>query len=64
MNLTVGLITPPVGALIFITSVASKQPITRVIAELWPFGLAHLAVLLILIFVPVVTTGLPRFLGY
>lgn len=64
VNLTVGLITPPVGALIFITSVASKQPITRVIAELWPFGLAHLAVLLILIFVPVVTTGLPRFLGY
>jgi C4-dicarboxylate transporter DctM subunit len=64
VNLTLGLITPPVGGLIFITSVASRQPVTRVIAELWPFGLAMIVVLLILIFFPSISIGLPRLLGY
>jgi len=64
VNLTMGLITPPVGGLIFITSVASRQPVTRVIAELWPFGLAIIVVLLILIFFPSISIGLPRLLGY
>ena len=64
VNLTLGLITPPVGGLLFITSVASRQPITKVIAELWPFGIAHLIVLLILILFPTISVGLPRLLGY
>ena len=64
VNLTLGLITPPVGGLLFITSVASRQPITKVITELWPFGIAHLIVLLILILFPTISVGLPRLLGY
>jgi len=64
VNLTLGLITPPVGALLFITSVASKQSIVKVIAELWPFGVAHLFVLLMLVLFPTISVGLPRAFGY
>lgn len=64
VNLTLGLITPPVGGLIFITSVASRQPIIKVITELWPFGVAHLIVLLTLVLFPAISVGLPRAFGY
>lgn len=64
LNLTLGLITPPVGGLLFVTSIVGKVPITRLVAELWPFLWAHLAVLLLLTLVPVLSTALPRAFGY
>lgn len=64
VNLTVGLLTPPVGQLIFVTAAASRQPMTRVLRELVPFWFAYLVILLMLIFIPQITVWLPTALGY
>jgi tripartite ATP-independent transporter DctM subunit len=64
VNLTLGMITPPVGGLLFVTSVATKVPLAALTRELPPFLLAHLAVLLLLTFVPAISTALPHALGF
>jgi C4-dicarboxylate transporter DctM subunit len=64
VNLTMGMITPPVGGLLFVTSVVARVPLTRLVAELWPFLWAQLAVLLLLSLVPAVSTFLPGLFGY
>ena len=63
-NLTLGMITPPVGGLLFVTCNVSKVPMSALVRELTPFLWAHAAVLIILTFVPAVSTWLPRALGF
>ena len=63
-NLTLGMITPPVGGLLFVTCNVSKVPMSALVKELVPFLWAHGAVLLILTFVPALSTWLPRALGF
>ncbi|HEY2818726.1 MAG TPA: TRAP transporter large permease [Casimicrobiaceae bacterium] len=64
VNLTMGMITPPVGGLLFVTSVVAKVPLTRMVNELWPFMWAQLAVLLLLTLLPALSTWLPGAFGY
>jgi tripartite ATP-independent transporter DctM subunit len=64
VNLTMGMITPPVGGLLFVTSVVAKVPLTRMVAELWPFLWAQVAVLVLLSLVPQISTLLPGFFGF
>lgn len=64
VNLTLGMITPPVGGLLFVTSVATKVPLSDLTRELPPFLWAHLVVLVTLTFVPAVSTWLPHALGF
>jgi tripartite ATP-independent transporter DctM subunit len=64
LNLTLGMITPPVGGLLSVTSVVAKVPLADIVRELWPFMFAHLVVLAILILVPEISTWLPRLGGY
>ncbi|HYT97424.1 MAG TPA: TRAP transporter large permease [Casimicrobiaceae bacterium] len=64
VNLTMGMITPPVGGLLFVTSVVAKVPLTRMVRELWPFMWAQIAVLILLSFVPALSTWLPGVFGY
>lgn len=63
-NLTLGMITPPVGGLLFVTCNVSKVPMSALVKELVPFLWAHGAVLVILTFVPALSTWLPRALGF
>ncbi|EJL73362.1 TRAP transporter large permease [Variovorax sp. Varisp85] len=63
-NLTLGMITPPVGGLLFVTCNVSKVPMSALVKELVPFLWAHGAVLLILTFVPALSTWLPHALGF
>lgn len=64
VNLTLGMITPPVGGLLFVTSVATKVPLAALTRELPPFLVAHLIVLALLTFVPAISTWLPHALGF
>ncbi|MFI0396625.1 TRAP transporter large permease [Paracoccus jiaweipingae] len=64
VNLTFGLITPPVGGLIFVIASATRQRPADLIRELPPFFVAAIAVLLVLTFVPWLSTALPRLGGY
>jgi C4-dicarboxylate transporter, DctM subunit len=63
-NLTLGMITPPVGGLLFVTSNVSRVPLGPLVRELKPFLLAHGVVLVILTFVPALSTWLPHALGF
>ncbi|MDP2018084.1 TRAP transporter large permease [Hydrogenophaga sp.] len=63
-NLTLGMITPPVGGLLFVTSNVSRVPLGALVKELKPFLLAHAVILMLLTFVPAISTWLPRALGF
>ncbi len=63
-NLTLGMITPPVGGLLFVTSNVAKVPLGALTRELKPFLLAHGVILLLLTFLPALSTWAPRALGF
>jgi tripartite ATP-independent transporter DctM subunit len=63
-NLTLGMITPPVGGLLFVTSNVSKVPLAALTRELRPFLCAHAVVLVLLTFVPALSSWLPHAMGF
>ncbi|OZV13913.1 C4-dicarboxylate ABC transporter permease [Tissierella sp. P1] len=52
MNLSIGFITPPYGANLFIASAVGKTPMDRIIKHVWPLIGAIIAVLLLTTFIP------------
>jgi tripartite ATP-independent transporter DctM subunit len=64
VNLTLGMITPPVGGLLFVTCVATKTSLSELNRELPIFLVAQLIVLLLLTFVPALSVWLPHSLGF
>jgi tripartite ATP-independent transporter DctM subunit len=58
-NLMIGLVTPPVGALLFIQTKIAKVNINTLIKEMWPHIIALVLVLLLITYVPVLVTWLP-----
>ena len=63
LNLMIGLVTPPVGLCLYVVSGIAKVPIAEVVRELAPYLLALIAVLMIVTYVPAVSTWLPHFFG-
>ncbi|WP_138420418.1 TRAP transporter large permease [Aquibacillus sediminis] len=59
VNLMIGLVTPPVGLHLFITSSIAKVPIMSVIRESFPFVIVLLVALLIVTFVPQTSLFIP-----
>lgn len=64
VNAMIGLITPPYGLLLFIVSNITKEPVGRIIKEVWPFIIALFVALAIITFVPDFVLWFPRLLGY
>ena len=64
VNLTMGMITPPVGGLLFVTCLVAKVPLMKMVKELWPFMYAQLVVLAMLSLIPAISTWLPTMFGY
>jgi C4-dicarboxylate transporter DctM subunit len=64
VNAMIGLITPPYGLLLFIVSNITKEPVGRIIREVWPFIIALVIALVIITFVPDFVLWFPRYLGY
>ena len=64
VNLTMGMITPPVGGLLFVTTIVARVTLPGMVKELWPFLWAQLTVLLLLSLVPAISTALPAFFGF
>ena len=63
VNLGMGLITPPVGAVLFVGAAIAKLPIERVTRALLPFFAAMLFVLGMVTYVPAISLWLPRSMG-
>jgi len=64
LNLVIGLVTPPVGVVLFVTSGIAKLRLEALIRAIWPYLLVMLGVLLLVILFPVLSLGLPRLFGY
>ncbi len=60
LNLMLGLMTPPVGMVLFVLSSVSKVSFEQIARAIWPFVLALFAVLILIIFVPEIVTFLPN----
>ncbi len=64
LTTSIGLITPPVGNVLNVLSGVTRQPLDHVIRGVWPFLIAHLVVvLLLLVFPQLVTAPLAWMLG-
>jgi len=63
VNLGIGLITPPVGSVLFTGSAVGKLPIEQVIKALLPFFGLLIIVLGIVTYVPALSLWLPRMVG-
>jgi len=64
VNLTLGLTTPPVGSLIFVVSSTVGLKPSTLIREMPPFFIALAAALLLITFVPFLSTWLPAVSGF
>ena len=63
VNMEIGLITPPVGLNLFVTSAVTGMPLTSVIKAAWPWLMLLLSFLMIITYVPAVSMALPNWLG-
>src|SRR5699024_6611343 len=62
-NLMIGLLTPPVGLVLFVLSSVTQIPVTRVIRGVLPFFVPMLLVLLLITVFPALSTWLPSAVG-
>jgi len=62
VNLGMGLITPPVGATLFVGCAVGRVPISEMVRTIWPFYLAMLVVLALITYVPAISLWLPSML--
>lgn len=63
LNCGIGLLTPPVGAVLFIGSAIAKLPMEKVVKATLPFYLCMLITLLLITFVPAISLWLPMMFG-
>ena len=63
LNCGIGLLTPPVGAVLFIGSAVSKQPMEKVVKATLPFYLCMIITLLLVSYVPQISMLLPNLFG-
>ena len=59
LNCGIGLLTPPVGSVLFIGSAVAKVPMEKVVKAMLPFYLCMIAALLLITFIPQITLFLP-----
>jgi tripartite ATP-independent transporter DctM subunit len=62
LNLVIGLLTPPVGVCLFVASSIGKISISSIVRANMPYLLICILVLLLVSYVPAVSTWLPSFL--
>ncbi|MDD3749214.1 MAG: TRAP transporter large permease [Firmicutes bacterium] len=56
LNITIALITPPMGACVHIVSAVGKVPLEKMFKNIWPFvGVSMIVLLLVILFPPLVT---------
>ncbi|MDT3357804.1 MAG: TRAP transporter large permease subunit, partial [Spirochaetota bacterium] len=63
LNCGIGLLTPPVGAVLFIGSAVAKISMERVVKATLPFYLCMIVALLLVSFIPQISLFLPMVFG-
>ena len=63
LNCGIGLLTPPVGSVLFIGSAVAKLPMEKVVKATLPFYLCMIVTLLLITFIPAISLWLPQVLA-
>jgi tripartite ATP-independent transporter DctM subunit len=64
VNLTVGLLTPPMGLVLFVTSSVSGLRVETIARATLPFLAAEIAVIFLITYFPALTLTIPRLAGF
>lgn len=64
ITLIMGLITPPLGLVLFVVSSISRESIESIAREMLPLFLVEVAILFALVYIPDLVLALPRAMGY
>ena len=64
LNLVIGMLTPPVGVVLFVVCGINKISMRDIVVALWPFITLMYGVLIACMLFPPLVTWLPRLLGY
>ncbi len=64
LNLTIGMVTPPVGPVLFVIATVGRLRLEGVSRAVLPLLFAELCVLLLVILIPQISTAIPRFFGF
>jgi tripartite ATP-independent transporter DctM subunit len=62
VNLGIGLLTPPVGSVLFVGCAIGKVTIEEVTRTIWPFYIAMIIVLFLVTYIPAISMWLPSLL--
>jgi tripartite ATP-independent transporter DctM subunit len=64
LNITIALITPPMGACVYIVSSIGGVSLEKMFKSIWPFILVALICQLLIIFIPSISLWLPHLFGF
>lgn len=63
-NLTMGVLTPPVGLVLFSAINVGRRPMDKIVKAMKPFLIMDVIILILITVVPEVVTAIPNFFGY
>mgnify|MGYP000014686466 CR=1 FL=1 len=63
LNLSIGLCSPPVGSVLFVSCAVAKTSIEKIIRPLMPLYIAMFIVLMLVTYIPGISEWLPKFFG-
>ena len=63
LNLGIGLLTPPVGSVLFVGCAVGNVTLQEVMRRIWPFYGIMFVVLMLVTYIPALSLWLPRVLG-
>ena len=63
LNLSIGLCTPPVGTVLFVSCAIARTTIDKIIRPLLPMYAAMIIALLLVTYIPGISESLPRYFG-
>jgi len=64
LNLVAGMMTPPVGVLLFVMAGITRVSMSELVRSAWPFIALQYVVLVLCVVFPDLVTALPRYLGF
>ena len=64
VNLNIALMTPPMGACLFMGMIVSGLKLGELVRALWPFILVEFIVLALVIYIPAITMWMPGLFGF
>lgn len=63
-NLTMGVLTPPVGLVLFSAVNVGKRPLDQIVKAMKPFLIMDVIILVLLTLIPELVTGIPSLFGF